>query len=125
MSTTFAVTLLNGEERAIARRVGRGYPLGAEVFFLDDLYKSLTNDIEVSPIDNTAQGIFTIGDIKNENIMFERRKELFDAIGYMGEDELIKVLGAVRNKLTEIVGNKEGDSFQIDFPCTKFPDGEI
>ena len=125
MSTTFSVKLLNGEERAIARRVGRGYPLGSEVFFLDDVYKLLSNDIEVHPIDNTAQGIFTIGDIKNENIMFERRKELFDAIGYMGEDELIKVLGAVRNKLTEIVGNKEGDSFQIDFPCTKFPDGEI
>lgn len=125
MSTTFAIKLENGEEKAVARRVGRGYPLGAEVYFLDEIYKLLNNDLEVYPIDNTAQGIFTIGDIRRENLEFERKKKLFDTIGYMNEDELIKVLGVVRKRFEEIVGDSSSDSFQIDFPCTKIPNGEI
>lgn len=125
MSTTFAIKLENGEEKAIARRVGRGYPLGAEVYFLDEVYKLLNNDIEVYPIDNTAQGIFTIGDIKNANLVFTSKKKLYDTIGYMDEDELIKVIGVVRKRLEEIVGDSPSDSFQIDFPCTKIPNGEI
>jgi len=63
MSTTFGIILKSGEERPIARRVGRTN--GAEMWFTDELAEMLPDNTPVEPLDNTAQGIYTIGDIKN------------------------------------------------------------
>lgn len=63
MSTTFAVVLKNGEQHDVARRVGRGI-LGAELWFTNEIAELIPDSTPVIPTDNTAQGIFTIGDIR-------------------------------------------------------------
>ena len=62
MSTTFGIITKSGDERPIARRVGGKN--GAEMWFTDELAEMLPNDTPVEPLDNSAQGIHTIGDIK-------------------------------------------------------------
>lgn len=59
MSTTFGIITKNGEEKPIARRVGR------RMRFIDALAEMLPDNTPVEPLDNSAQGIYTIGDIKN------------------------------------------------------------
>lgn len=90
MSTTFAVIMKDGETtRDIARRVGRGV-LGAEMWFTDGLAEFLSDDTPVHPTDNTAQGIYTIGDIR-AHIEKQRKAEdmnrLIDTINESEEDE--------------------------------------
>lgn len=63
MSTTFAVKLNDGSLKDIARRVGRGV-LGVELRFTDEIAELLPDETKVVPTDNSAQGIFTIGDIR-------------------------------------------------------------
>ena len=63
MSTTFGVILKDGSTAEIARRVGGGV-LGAEMRFTDPWADLLSDETEVVPLDNTAQGIHTIGDIR-------------------------------------------------------------
>ena len=63
MSTTFGVILKDGGTAEIARRVGGGV-LGAIVWFTDPMAELLSDETEVVPLDNTAQGIHTIGDIR-------------------------------------------------------------
>ena len=63
MSTTFGIILRSGEEKPIARRVGG--PNGAEMWFTDEIAEMLPDNTPVEPLDNSAQGIYTIGDIKN------------------------------------------------------------
>ena len=62
MSTTFGIITKSGE-RPIARRVGGKN--GAEMWFTDELAEMLPNNTPVEPLDNSPQGIYTIGDIKN------------------------------------------------------------
>ncbi len=64
MSTTFAVKLKDGNLKDIARRVGRGV-LGVELRFTDEMAELLPDETKVVPTDNSAQGIFTIGDIRS------------------------------------------------------------
>lgn len=64
MSTTFAVKLKNGEQHDVARRVGRGI-LGCELFFTNEMTELMSDETPVIPTDNSAQGIFTIGDIRD------------------------------------------------------------
>jgi hypothetical protein len=63
MSTTFAVILKNGEQHDVARRVGRGI-LGCELSFTNEMVELMSDEIPVIPTDNSAQGIYTIGDIR-------------------------------------------------------------
>ena len=63
MSTTFGIILPSGEERSIARRVGGSG--GARMWFTDELAELLPENEPVEALDNTPQGIYTIGDIKN------------------------------------------------------------
>ena len=64
MSTTFGVKIPStGEIEPISRRVGIGNGK-VEVWFTNPLAELLSDDIEVEAIDNTSQGIYTIGDIK-------------------------------------------------------------
>jgi len=63
MSTTFGIITKRGDERPIARRVGGRN--GAEMWFTDELAEMLPNNTPVHPLNNSAQGIHTIGDIKN------------------------------------------------------------
>jgi hypothetical protein len=63
MSTTFGIITKSGEERPIARRVGGAN--GDEMWFTDELAEMLPDNTPVEPLDNSSQGIYTIGDIKN------------------------------------------------------------
>ena len=62
MSTTFAI-IYKEEEFPIAHRWFNGEE--AETRWLNTLGELLPDDTKVIPNDNTAQGIHTIGDIKN------------------------------------------------------------
>jgi len=62
MSTTFGIKLPSGEIKPIARRVGVGNGK-VEVWFTDELAELLPHEIEVEAIDNSNQGINTIGDL--------------------------------------------------------------
>ena len=57
MSTTFGI-VIKSEVIEIARR------FGGEVYFTNTLAHLLPNDTKVEPLDNSAQGIYTVGDIK-------------------------------------------------------------
>lgn len=59
MSTTFGVITDSGEEIPVARRVS------GRVFFTNELAEMLHDEIKVVPLDNSAQGIYSIGDIRN------------------------------------------------------------
>ena len=61
MSTTFGIEI-EGEMTEIARRI-KG-PNGAEMYFTNSLVEALPDETPVKAIDNTPQGIFTIGDIR-------------------------------------------------------------
>jgi hypothetical protein len=64
MSTTFGVKIPStGEIEPIARRVGIGNRK-ASVYFTNEIAELLPDDTEVEAMDNSPQGIFTIGDIK-------------------------------------------------------------
>jgi hypothetical protein len=66
MSTTFGVKIPStGEIEPIARRVGIGNGK-VEVWFTNPLAELLPDDTEVDAIDNSSQGIYTIGDIKDK-----------------------------------------------------------
>jgi len=65
MSTTFGIKIpLTGEIKPIARRVGIGNG-EVDVYFTDDSAELLPNDLDIIAIDNSNQGIYTIGDIKD------------------------------------------------------------
>ena len=65
MSTTFGIKIPStGDIIPIARRVGIGNGK-VSVYFINSLAELLNDDLEVVAIDNTQQGVFTIGDIKN------------------------------------------------------------
>jgi hypothetical protein len=66
MSTTFGVKIpSSGDIIAVARRVGKG---NGEVmlFFTNELAELLPDDTELVAMDNTNQGINTIGDFKRK-----------------------------------------------------------
>tara|TARA_R110000851_G_scaffold325662_1_gene493795 strand:+ start:425 stop:646 length:222 start_codon:yes stop_codon:yes gene_type:complete len=64
MSTTFGIRIPSTDEvKPIARRVGIGQGK-VEVWFTEPLAELLDNELEVIAIDNSNQGINTIGDIK-------------------------------------------------------------
>ena len=66
MSTTFGVKIPSTREiEPIARRVGAGNGK-VEMWFTNPLAELLPDDTEVEAIDNSQQGIFTIGDIKEK-----------------------------------------------------------
>jgi hypothetical protein len=66
MSTTFGIKIPStGEIEPIARRVGIGNGK-VSMWFTNPLAELLPDDTEVEAIDNSQQGIFTIGDIKEK-----------------------------------------------------------
>ena len=66
MSTTFGVIIpSSGEIEPIARRIGIGNG-EASVRFITPLAELLPDNLPVEAIDNSAQGIFTVGDIKEK-----------------------------------------------------------
>jgi len=77
MSTTFAIRTNNGEVRDIARRVGGSN--GASIVWLDAMAELLPVSTKVEAINNSPQGIFTIGDIKyhidHQNVNRETSEE--------------------------------------------------
>jgi hypothetical protein len=68
MSTTFGVYIPSTEEIIpIARRVGRGNGK-VEIWFTEPLAELLPDNTEVEAMDNSPQGIYTIGCIRNHII---------------------------------------------------------
>ena len=66
MSTTFGIKIPStGEVEPIARRVGIGNG-EVEIWFTNPLAELLPDDLKVEGIDNSNQGINTIGDIKTK-----------------------------------------------------------
>lgn len=64
MSTTFGVKIPSTNEiKPIARRIGKGNGK-VEIWFTDLTAELLPNDLEVEAMDNSSQGIDTIGDLK-------------------------------------------------------------
>ena len=62
MSTTFGI-LKEEEYIPVAHRSGRG--LGeVEIVWKNELAEILPDETKVHPLDNTAQGVYTIGDLK-------------------------------------------------------------
>ena len=70
MSTTFAVKTKGGELKDVARRGG-----GINMVWLDPMAEMLPDDTSVEAVDNTRQGIFTIGDIKDAMYREPEEKE--------------------------------------------------
>jgi hypothetical protein len=66
MSTTFGVKIPStGEIEPIARRVGAGAGK-VDIYFTEPLAELLPDNTKVEAIDNSPQGISTIGDIKEK-----------------------------------------------------------
>ena len=64
MSTTFGIKIPSTEKiEPIARRVGKGNGK-VEVWFTNPMAELLPNNLVVEAMDNSNQGINTIGDIK-------------------------------------------------------------
>ena len=63
MSTTFGIKIHPGEPEeeiiTVARRSG-------SMYFTNEVAHLLPNSTKVVPMDNTAQGIYSIGDIKKQ-----------------------------------------------------------
>lgn len=62
MSTTFGVNIKNGDQDDVVEVAFRSNGMR----FINDLAWLLEDNIPVIPLDNTAQGVYTIGDIKKE-----------------------------------------------------------
>lgn len=87
MSTTFAIKLTSGETKDVARRVGGKN--GAEMWFTDPMAELLPDNTPVIAVDNSSQGIHTIGDIKQycANQHNEESEEEED-YSYLEEDKV-------------------------------------
>ena len=68
MSTTFGVKIPTVKGVVIVAYRGNG----TGMFWKNPLAPYLPDDMEVIPLDNSAQGVSTIGDIKN-NILNQRK----------------------------------------------------
>lgn len=86
MSTTFAVELKDGTLKDIARRVGKGV-LGVELRFTDEMAELLPDDHQVIAIDNSAQGVFTIGDIRLHIRKQEQAEEELEELEELEEEQ--------------------------------------
>ena len=62
MSTTFGVNIKNRDQDDVVEVAFRSTGMR----FTNDLAWLLEDNIPVIPLDNTAQGVYTIGDIKKE-----------------------------------------------------------
>ena len=62
MSTTFGVNIKNRDQDEIAEVAFRSNGMR----FINELAELLPDDTPVIPLDNTAQGVHTIGDIKRK-----------------------------------------------------------
>ena len=60
MSTTFAI------EKA-GKKIDVAFRAGGSIIWINDLASLLPDATKVTAIDNTRQGIYTIGDIKRAN----------------------------------------------------------
>ena len=68
MSTTFGVNVKDNIVE-VAFRNGNG------MRFINELAELLPDDTPVIPLDNTAQGVYTIGDVKREIEQINQNKD--------------------------------------------------
>ena len=126
MSTTFAVKLKDGSLKDIARRVGGGV-LGVEHRFIDEMAELLPDETKVIPTDNSAQGVFTIGDIRSHIRKQEQAEEELEEEQSWEEQSWIKDPTKIeRNKRNSIYAplqdawHKEHDFVEV----TEWTNGE-
>lgn len=67
MSTTFGVKVKDNMVEVAFRRNG--------MRFINELAELLPDDTPVIPLDNTAQGVYTIGDVKREIEQINQKKD--------------------------------------------------
>jgi len=67
MSTTFGVKVKDNIVEVAFRRNG--------MRFINELAELLPDDTPVIPLDNTAQGVYTIGDVKREIEQINQNKD--------------------------------------------------
>lgn len=67
MSTTFGVKVKDNMVEVAFRRNG--------MRFINELAELLPDDTPVIPLDNTAQGVYTIGDVKREIEQINQNKD--------------------------------------------------
>ena len=73
MSTTFAVEVKD-KQIEVARRRGIGHGQVA-IIWLNDLVEILHDSVPVVPIDNTPQGVETLGDLRYLHIHHKFKKD--------------------------------------------------
>ena len=84
MSTTFGINTSDFKDFELDEYENIPYWINHKIFrkvafrsnsirWTDDLAKLLPDDTKVYPLDNSAQGIFTIGDIKKEILEQSKR----------------------------------------------------
>jgi len=68
MSTTFGVTVpsINAYEKGESFEVEVAFRSSRGMRWLEPLAQLLPDDTEVVPLDNSPQGVFTIGDIRKK-----------------------------------------------------------
>jgi len=74
MSTTFGIENNDGEIIEIARRRGAGLGL-VKINWLINWHEFVNDEVEVIPLDNTAQGVNTMKDLRNLRRKWEDSKE--------------------------------------------------
>jgi len=73
MSTTFVIKVKDKQVEIVRRRgIGKGE---VAIIWLNDLVEVLSDEIPVIPIDNTPQGVETLGDLRylHEHHKFENK----------------------------------------------------
>ena len=73
MSTTFGVKIPNFEELYCEEYIEVAFR-GGKIGFTNPLAQLLPDETHVEPLDNEAQGIYTIGDIKRQILEQESKK---------------------------------------------------
>lgn len=110
MSTTFGVKLPNNQIIPIARRVGVGEGK-CDIFFMNGLAYLLDSELELEAMDNSHQGIFTIGDIFEHNFQ-QMKAEIIDSQGYDDDDmEDGSMEGEVNKQAKEMFFEKFGRDY--------------
>lgn len=135
MSTTFGVRIpKTGELVEVAFR-------SKTIIWENPLAPLLHDDTEVEPLNNTAQGIYTIGDIKDAIVKKEKRESIDEVVRYLElfnerrrDDEVVcsspdpKELGLVIDKAIRYLKEKQmkyNNDFKYDLKVGQAKEEEL
>tara|TARA_Y100000389_G_C17410980_1_gene490900 strand:- start:718 stop:1125 length:408 start_codon:yes stop_codon:yes gene_type:complete len=111
MSTTFGIRLQHGETLEVARRVG-----GIGLSWTEEWAHMFPPDTKVIALDNTPQGIYTIGDIldaiEGQETVERLRKEYViseDELMLLKEQQLLTKLYECQDEMEVLLDKGEDD----------------